>query len=144
MPKILIIEDDKLIRANLIDLLQIEGFDTVDASTGKEGAKLAQIHNPDLIICDVMMPDLDGHGVLNQLRQNSNTAGIPFVFLTAKADRADFREAMALGANDYITKPYEPAELLGVISIRLEKQAMIKKYYASKLDSVPDDSPASS
>jgi DNA-binding response OmpR family regulator len=112
MKKILIIEDEPLLRANILDLLAAEEFDAIAAENGAIGVQLALSHLPDLIISDVMMPELDGYGVVQALRQNPMTATIPFIFLTAKVDRADLREGMSLGADDYLTKPFRPKELL--------------------------------
>lgn len=129
MTKILVIEDEPLLRENTIELLEIEGFQTIGAENGVLGLQLAQKFKPDLIICDVMMPELDGLGVLNQLRQDPGTASIPFIFLTAKADRADMREGMGLGADDYLSKPYDANELLKAIATRLEKHATLNQKY---------------
>ena len=129
MAKILVIEDEELIRDSLLELLQLEGFSTLDAETGDLGVQLAQKHKPDLILCDVMMPNLDGYGVLNILRQNIETATIPFIFLTARAAQNDMRQGMNLGADDYITKPYERSKLLDAITTRLQKSANIVTRY---------------
>ena len=109
MKKILIIEDEPSVRANILELLSAEEFKAVAADNGATGVQLALSHRPDLIICDVMMPQLDGHGVLQALRQNPVTATIPFIFLTAKVDRSDLRAGMSLGADDYVTKPFSYA-----------------------------------
>lgn len=134
MKKILIIEDEPSVRANILDLLSAEEFNAVAADNGATGVQLALSHRPDLIICDVMMPQLDGHGVLQALRQNPVTATIPFIFLTAKVDRSDLREGMSLGADDYVTKPFRPRELLQAINTRLAKKAAIEKQQAQKLN----------
>ncbi len=134
MTKILVIEDEQPVRANILDLLEAEEFNVLVAENGAIGLQLAIAHLPDLIICDVMMPELDGYGVVQALRQNPSTATIPFIFLTAKADRSDLREGMSLGADDYLTKPFRPKELLQAIATRLEKQAAIESLQAQKLD----------
>jgi signal transduction histidine kinase len=134
MKKILIIEDEPSVRANILDLLSAEEFNAVAADNGATGVQLALSHRPDLIICDVMMPQLDGHGVLQALRQNPVTATIPFIFLTAKVDRSDLRAGMSLGADDYVTKPFRPRELLQAINTRLVKQVAIEKQQAQKLN----------
>ena len=134
MKKILIIEDEQSVRANLLERLKIEGFNAIAAENGTIGVQMALTHVPDLIICDVMMPELDGYGVLAALRQNPVTEMIPFIFLTAKSDKADLREGMSLGADDYLTKPFRSKELLKAIATRLEKQAVINKRQAQKLD----------
>lgn len=124
MTKILVIEDTPDIRENIVDLLDAEDFEAIGAVNGKEGVKLAQKQNFDLIICDVMMPELDGYGVLTELRKNPDTANIPFIFLTAKGDKNDLRMGMNLGADDYLIKPCTHAELLEAITARLNRAAM--------------------
>jgi EAL domain-containing protein (putative c-di-GMP-specific phosphodiesterase class I)/ActR/RegA family two-component response regulator len=128
MPKILIIEDEELVRENIIDLLEVEDFETIAAANGRIGVHLAISEGPDLILCDMMMPELDGYGVLTALRQERTTATIPFIFLTAKSAKSDFRQGMDMGADDYITKPFTRAELLSAIMNRLEKHATLKRY----------------
>ena len=125
MKKILVIEDELAVRSNLLKLLKAEEFDAIGASNGLVGVELAREHKPDLIICDIMMPDFDGYSVLTQLRQDQMTAIIPFIFLTAKTERADLRQGMQLGADDYLTKPFTRAELLGAIATRLKKQEAV-------------------
>ena len=120
--KILVIEDQLNVRENIVELLDAEDFEALSAEDGIEGIQLAQEHHPDLILCDVMMPELDGYDVLNMLRQDSNTATIPFIFLTAKAAAKDIRQGMNLGADDYLTKPFTRTELLQAISSRLSRQ----------------------
>ena len=121
MTKILIIEDEPAMRANLADVLELEGFQPVTAANGREGVAVARCERPDLILCDVLMPELDGHGVLAALRNEPQTARIPFVFLTAKGERGDGRAGMDLGADDYLIKPVPLDELLGAIRARLER-----------------------
>ncbi|MBW4665264.1 MAG: response regulator [Chroococcus sp. CMT-3BRIN-NPC107] len=133
MNKILVIEDEFLIRENLLERLGAEGFDTVGAENGLDGVKLALTDRPDLIICDVMMPQLDGYEVLKTLRQNPITAAIPFIFLTAKAEKSSLRHGMELGADDYLTKPFTKTELLGAIATRLEKQAVVAQHFEEEL-----------
>ncbi|HEY9633146.1 MAG TPA: response regulator [Coleofasciculaceae cyanobacterium] len=134
MQKILIIEDEQPVRANILELLEAEGFKAIAAEDGAIGVQKAQELVPDLIICDVMMPNVDGYGVLSTLRQNPVTATIPFIFLTAKADRESLREGMSLGADDYLTKPIKLKELLRAITTRLEKQAAVDRQQTQKLD----------
>ncbi|MEE3715801.1 response regulator [Tumidithrix elongata RA019] len=122
--KILVIEDDPYIRENIQDVLILERFETITAENGLIGLQQARDHSPDLIVCDMMMPELDGYGVLQALRQDPTTATIPLIFLTAKADRADIRQGMELGADDYLAKPLKPEELLKAIATRLEKKAI--------------------
>lgn len=134
MKKILVIEDDRSVRENLLDFLDAKNFETFAAGNGKTGVELALVHQPDLIICDVMMPELDGFGVLTALRKEPATATIPFIFLTAMTEKTDLRQGMSLGADDYLTKPFTGGELLDAISARLEKQAAIEQQQAQKLD----------
>lgn len=130
MPKILIIEDEEAVRENLLDMLEAEDFETLAAANGRIGLHLAISEVPDLILCDLMMPEIDGHGVLRALRQEPSTATIPFIFLTAKSAKSDFRQAMDMGADDYITKPFTRAELLSAIMNRLERYATSKRYFS--------------
>lgn len=125
MPKILVIEDDQAVRENLLELLESENFDVLGAENGILGVQLAREVIPDLILCDVMMPELDGHGVIQTLRENPTTAMIPFIFLTARADKVDFRQGMELGADDYLTKPCTAEELLRAVATRLQRQAAL-------------------
>ncbi|MCA1992781.1 MAG: EAL domain-containing protein [Coleofasciculus sp. S288] len=133
MNKILVIEDERSIRVNLLKLLSAEGFQVIGADNGSNGVELAKLEQPDVILCDVLMPELDGYGVLKALQQDPVTATIPFIFLTAKADRADWRQAMTLGADDYITKPFTRAELLDAIAIRLQKQVSLTQRHLLEL-----------
>ncbi|MEG4404487.1 EAL domain-containing response regulator [Microcoleus sp. MON2_D5] len=129
MKKILVIEDEQLIRENILKLLKAEGFDVTGAENGAQGLYAAVSNVPDVIICDVMMPELDGYGVLVALRSNPVTATVPFVFLTGKAERSEMRQGMELGADDYLTKPFSKAELVGAISSRLKKQEAVAEQY---------------
>lgn len=138
MNKILVIEDERAIRINLFKLLGAEGFQAIVAENGIKGVQLAQTEQPDLIICDIMMPELDGYGVLSALQQNPNTATIPFIFLTAKGDRSDWRQGMNLGADDYLTKPFTRAELLEAIASRLQKQVSLAQRHTLELQQAED------
>ena len=133
MRKILVIEDEEPVLAGIIALLMAEDFEVIGAENGSVGVKLALRTQPDLIICDVMMPELDGYGVLKALHQNPITAMIPVIFLTAKTTKADFRQGMELGADDYLTKPFTKDELLGAIAARFKKQAALVEHYATEL-----------
>ena len=133
MKKILVIEDEEFVRENIVELLDAEGFEVIGAEDGRMGLNLARAMVPDLILCDVMMPELDGYGVLTALRQDSILATVPFIFLTAKAAKADLRQGMELGADDYLTKPFTRAELLGAIISRLKKQAAVQERYHTEL-----------
>lgn len=132
MEKILVIEDEQAVRENLVDLLDAENFNVLAAGDGKAGVKLAQQHLPDLILCDVMMPKLDGFGVLSFLRSNPVTAKIPLIFLTARVDKDDLQQGMELGADDYLTKPFKVVEVLGAISVLFEKKATIEQHSQQK------------
>lgn len=136
MTKILVIEDEHLVRENIVERLEAEDYDTVSAENGLDGVLLAQEHRPDLIICDVMMPEIDGYGVLSVLRKEPVTATIPFIFLTAKADKMDLRYGMELGADDYLTKPFTKTELLGAIATQLEKKAVVEQQSEKKLENL--------
>ena len=125
MLKILVIEDDELIRETLLQLLESHSYRVIVAENGRFGVQMALAEIPDLILCDVQMPELDGYDVLRTLRQNSLAATIPFIFLTAQSDKTDFRRGMELGADDYLTKPFTKAELLGAIASRVSKRQSI-------------------
>lgn len=125
--KILLIEDNFEVRENTAEILGLSGYKVLTASNGKIGVDLARTHLPDLIICDIMMPELDGYGVLHILSKNDQTASIPFVFLTARSERSDFRKGMIMGADDYLTKPFDDVELLNVIEIRLRKTELLRR-----------------
>lgn len=124
--KILIIEDNPDVRENVAEILELSGYEVLTAENGKIGVQLASKEEPNLIICDVMMPELDGFGVLHILGKNPKTASIPFIFLTAKAEKVDFRKGMNLGADDYITKPFDDVELLDAVEMRLKKNSLVK------------------
>lgn len=126
MAKILVIEDEEAIRDKIMTVLRYEGFETLGAAEGDEGVSAAADNSPDLIICDVLMPRMNGYGALSALRANEKTAAIPVIFLTAAASRADQRKGMELGADDYITKPYTVDELLSAVRTRLERQNIIR------------------
>lgn len=122
MTTILIIEDNEEVRENTAEILELSDYKVLTAENGKIGVSLAKKELPDLIICDVMMPELDGYGVLHILGKDPSTSNIPFIFLTAKAEKDDFRKGMNLGADDYLTKPFDDLELLDAIEIRLKKK----------------------
>lgn len=131
MKKILLIEDNLEIRENTAEILQLAGYQVITAHHGKLGVELATQELPDIIICDIMMPELDGYGVLHILSRNASTAAIPFIFLTAKTEKSDIRKGMTLGADDYLTKPFGDTELLNAVEARLRKRDMQMKHYAS-------------
>ncbi|MBN8559268.1 MAG: EAL domain-containing protein [Leptolyngbya sp. UWPOB_LEPTO1] len=132
MKTILIIEDDELIRNNLLEILEFEGFRAIEAENGRIGVQKARAYHPDLVLCDVCMPELDGYGVLEELRSNVQTATMPVIFLTAKSDKSDVRQGMNSGADDYLIKPCSVSELLGAISSRLKKQAVLIERYTEQ------------
>jgi DNA-binding response OmpR family regulator len=136
MKKILVIEDNKDVRENIAEILELSGYKVEQAINGKEGATKAKYLLPDLIVCDIMMPELDGYGVLNLLSSESITSSIPFIFLTAKAELNDMRKGMNMGADDYITKPFEDAELLKAIEVRLGKVSAIKSDFHKSIEGI--------
>lgn len=138
MKKILLIEDNKDVRENTEEILKLAQYIVVTAKNGKEGVELAQKEKPDLIICDIMMPVLDGHGALHLLSKNEETSTIPFIFLTAKAERSDFRKGMEMGADDYLTKPFDDVELLNAIESRLKKNEILKKEFTKNIEGIND------
>ena len=127
--RILVIEDNMEVRENLEEILELSGYRVDSAEDGKVGVEKALNNRPDLILCDVMMPHLDGFGVLNILSKKSQTADVPFIFLTAKSEKSDFRRGMNLGADDYITKPFYKDELLSVVEMRLEKSEKLRQRF---------------
>lgn len=132
MKKILVIEDNNEVRENIQEILELSNYNVVTAVNGKVGVEAALKEIPDLIICDIMMPVLDGYGVLHLLNQHTETYGIPFIFLTAKSEKSDLRTGMELGADDYITKPFDGIELLKAVEIRLNKSDAIKKHFVNE------------
>jgi CRP-like cAMP-binding protein/CheY-like chemotaxis protein len=132
--KVLIIEDNNDIRENVMEILQLAGYEAFEAGNGKAGVELALSHTPDIILCDIMMPELDGYGVLYMLNKNPDTAAIPFIFLTAKAERVDLRKGMEMGADDYLTKPFDDIELLNAIETRFKKKELQKEFFSRSLD----------
>ena len=127
MTKILLIEDNEDIRSNTAEILELSNYHVIVAENGKIGVAKALEDKPDLIICDIMMPELDGYGVLHAIQRNDLIKNTPFIFLTAKTERTDFRKGMELGADDYITKPFDGTELLNAVSGRLKKIDLLKK-----------------
>lgn len=131
---ILIIEDNDDIRESTAEILELANYEVLQAANGRIGVDLAVNHQPDLILCDIMMPELDGYGVLYLLHKNDQTSNIPFIFLTAKAERLDMRKGMEMGADDYLTKPFDDVELLNAIEIRLSKRDRQQLYYSQSLE----------
>ncbi|KZL51105.1 response regulator [Nodularia spumigena] len=136
MTLILVIEDEEQIRLNIQEILVLADFSVVTSSDGVRGLNLAKVKLPNLIICDIMMPGMDGLEVLQNLRNDPQTANIPLIFLTAKSERDDLRQGMNLGADDYITKPFEPREILQAVKARLERQAVSTQQYLNEQDKV--------
>lgn len=134
MKQLLLIEDNHEIRENTAEILELAGYKVRTAENGKIGVEKALEQKPDLIICDIMMPVLDGYGVLHLLNKNPELTGIPFIFLTAKAERSDFRKGMEMGADDYITKPFNDIELLNAVESRLRKTELLSKNFNADAD----------
>jgi CRP/FNR family transcriptional regulator, cyclic AMP receptor protein len=129
MKKILLIEDNDEVRENTAEILELSNYKVFTAPNGKDGVEIGFRELPDLIVCDIMMPVLDGYGVLHMLSKNPQTSAIPFIFLTAKSEKSDFRKGMEMGADDYITKPFDGIELLNAIEARLRKTEALKKNF---------------
>mgnify|MGYP000882667026 CR=1 FL=1 len=127
MRTVLLIEDNEEIRENMAEILELSNYKVLTAPDGKQGVSLAISHIPDIIVCDIMMPVLDGYGVLHMLHKNENTRHIPFIFITAKAERSEIRKGMELGADDYLTKPFNGTELLNAIETRLKKAEQLRQ-----------------
>ena len=142
MKKILVIEDNADIRENTAEILSLANYSVITAENGKIGVDLANKEKPDLIMCDIMMPELDGYGVLHILSKKPGTASIPFIFVSAKTERSDIRRGMELGADDYLTKPFDDNELLNAIETRFRKNEIRSREYdqgTSGLDSFIKD-----
>lgn len=131
MRSILLIEDNTELRENTAEILELANYKVTSAENGKVGIQAALENKPDLIICDVMMPELDGYGVLHLINKNPELSGVPFIFLTAKSERSDLRKGMEMGADDYITKPFTDIELLNAIESRFKKSDIVKNSYAA-------------
>ncbi|MEW6578728.1 MAG: response regulator [Chloroflexota bacterium] len=138
MVKILVIEDEASLLEEIVSLLQFEDFEIIGAPDGSVGVQLARAHLPDLIISDIMMPGLDGYGVLQALQDDPATRQLPFIFLTARADYGQVRQGMQLGADDYLTKPFTREELLSAIRARLEKREMVRDRYEQRIENLRD------
>ena len=134
MKKILLIEDNDNIRNNTAEILELSNYKVIVAENGKIGVEKAIEHTPDLIICDIMMPVLDGYGVLHAVQKNDAIKNTPFIFLTAKTERSDFRKGMELGADDFITKPFDGTELLNAVDSRLKKLDLLKQELSPGLE----------
>ncbi|MGE0636851.1 MAG: response regulator [Bacteroidia bacterium] len=135
---ILLIEDNAEVRENTAEILELSNYKVLTAENGKVGVEAAKKSKPDLIICDIMMPEMDGYGVLFMLGKDPETSGIPFIFLTAKAEKSDIRRGMELGADDYLTKPFDEMALLNAIEIRLKKNEIFKKSFHKNEDGLTE------
>lgn len=138
MSQILVIEDEEDIRTIIVEILRAENFDVIEAENGEIGVQFAKNKSPDLIICDIKMPKLDGYGVMIQLQESPSTQTIPLIFLTAKSMKSDLRMGMELGADDYLTKPFTRDELLGAITTRLAKQMAVEQESQKQVDELRD------
>ncbi len=138
MKTLLLIEDDADVRDNTAEILELAHYRVLKAENGKRGVDLARKEKPDLILCDIMMPELDGYGVLHLLSRSPDTAEIPFIFLTAKAERGDVRRGMDLGADDYLTKPFEESELLNAIEGRMKRSAIFQRGFDRTIQGLND------
>lgn len=136
MKTILLIEDNLDVRENTAEILELADYKVLTAENGKIGIELAKKNAPDLVICDIMMPELDGYGVIHVLSKNPETAAIPFIFLTAKTEKGDIRKGMNLGADDYLTKPFDDVELLDAVEIRLKKHELVRKQSSTTLENI--------
>ncbi len=136
MKSILVIDDNTALRENTAEILELAGYEVLVAENGKQGVDIAIKQQPDLIVCDIMMPELDGYGVLHLVRKNAVTAATPFIFLTAKTERSDLRKGMEMGADDYITKPFDDLELLNAIEVRLKKMDIMESRYTASAEGV--------
>lgn len=136
MAKILVIEDERPVRNNIIDLLKVEGYDAIGAENGKVGLQLIKEQAFDLVICDVLMPKMDGFELLRTLTQEQPTETLPFIFVTAKTERSDLRQGMELGAYDYITKPFTRSELLAAVTAQLKKRNLMQQQYLSACEQI--------
>ncbi len=139
MKKILVVEDAQSLRKDILEMLGFEGFQAIGAENGLIGVQRAREYLPDLIICDIMMPEMDGYQVLEELRKDARTATIPFIFLTARTDRNDMRQGMELGADDFLTKPFHAAELLATVRTRLLKRQITEVYYEERFENLREN-----
>lgn len=136
MTKVLIIEDNIDIRENVIEILSLSGYTVFDAEDGASGVALALQNQPDIILCDIMMPGIDGYEVFERLHTQPQTKAIPFIFITAKSERVDVRKGMEMGADDYLTKPFDGSELISAIESRLNKKQIQKEFYSNSLEQI--------
>lgn len=138
MTKVLIIEDNNDIRENVVEILNLSGYVVFEADNGKKGIELAIANKPDIILCDIMMPGIDGYGVFETLHSNEETKAIPFIFITAKSERVDIRKGMEMGADDYLTKPFDDTELINAIESRLKKKQIQQDFYSKSFEKIKE------
>ena len=138
MKKIVLIEDNPEVRETTQEILELANYQVITSENGKKGVELVKSEKPDLIICDIMMPELDGYGVLHILSKNPETSNVPFIFLTAKADKSDIRKGMTLGADDYLTKPFEETELLEAVEVRIQRSENLKKGFDTSIEGLDE------
>jgi DNA-binding response OmpR family regulator len=136
MTKVLIIEDNTDIRENVVEILSLSGYDVFDAEDGTKGVALATKNQPDVILCDIMMPGIDGYDVFEILNNQDETKTIPFIFITAKSERTDVRKGMEMGADDYLTKPFDATELINAIETRLKKKQIQQEFYSKAFENI--------
>lgn len=134
MTKVLVIEDARALREDIVEMLSLEGFEALGAENGRVGVELANKERPGLIVCDIMMPEKDGYEVLEDIRRNPHTATIPFIFLTAKTEKVNVRHGMMLGADDYLTKPFRIGELFESIQLQLKKRQELNEAANRRLE----------
>ncbi|MGB4774713.1 MAG: response regulator, partial [Daejeonella sp.] len=138
MKNILVIENDETLKESTVEILKLSGYGVLTASDGKKGVEIAVKENPDLIICDILIPNLDGFGVLKIISLHPKTSAIPFILITGINELDDQRKGMNLGADDYLIKPFTATDLLNVISIRLKKSENLKRNFHNQGDVLPD------
>lgn len=139
MKKVLVIEDDQVLRENLTELLELAGYSVIPAEDGKKGVEMAIKGSPNIILCDIIMPELNGYQVLDILNEKKMIDDIPFIFLSAKSDKVDIRCGMNLGADDYITKPFEEDDVISAIETRLAKSMLLKEHQEQKIPTPPEE-----
>ncbi|WP_162127914.1 response regulator [Flavobacterium phycosphaerae] len=138
MTKVVIIEDNNDIRENVVEILSLSGYTVFEADNGKKGAEIVIENQPDIILCDIMMPGMDGYGVFELLHSNEETKAIPFIFITAKSERIDIRKGMEMGADDYLTKPFDDVELINAIESRLKKKQIQQDFYSKSFEKIKE------
>ncbi|HTA26417.1 MAG TPA: response regulator, partial [Bacteroidia bacterium] len=134
MKKILVIEDNKEMVENIAEMLELFNYTVVKALNATIGLELVISEKPDLIVCDIMLPDFDGYKILQTIEENPATRGTPFIFLTAKAEKSDVRKGMNLGADDYLTKPFDKADLINAVEARLKRNDFLRRTYTRDID----------